>query len=170
MDDWLLWFAGPSGTARVLTTLAQFRRNRVNVDLGLEPGADSGDSDLSFGTVASRNQAIKVAFARLWPSMGRLVSQQVTPDATQTEYTVITDMHIVESIDFLDTNGRPYHDKANRFRYLLDYADPADLERRLRLPAAFGGTVPTLRVWGYIPYKSEFTGDADTLDIPVELE
>ena len=65
-------------------------------------------------------------------------------------------MHIVESIDFLDTNGRPYSDKANRFRYLLDYADPRTWCAGCACPPP-SWVGPTLRVWGYVPYKSEFT-------------
>lgn len=153
------------------TTLAVFRQTRLNVDLGLITSTDAtGDVDVSFGTVAERSQAIKVAFARLWPHMARLVLQSVTAVASQIDYT-LTAIRDVEVIELLDTSGIPVRDEIRNARVLYDETTVGTEVRRVRLPAAaVPGTTPTLRVVGYVPYKSEFSGESDTLDIPVELE
>lgn len=153
------------------TTLAQFRQNRLNVDLGLDLTLGvSGDGDDSLGTTTVRTQAIKVAFARLWPRMGRLILQSVTVVDKQLDYT-LTAIRDVETIELLNPTGYVLRDEIRNMRVLYDETTAGTEVRRLRLPAApVLGTSPTMRVIGYMPYKSEFTGDSDTLDIPVELE
>lgn len=154
------------------TTLAVFRQQRLNVDLGLDlTSGTSGDGDNSLGTTTVRTQAIKVAFARLWPHMARLVIQSVATVASQLDYT-LTAIRDVETIEQLDAStGYVTRDDIRNFRNLYDETTAGTEVRRLRLPAApLTATTSTLRVIGYQPYKSEFTGDSDTLDIPVELE
>lgn len=152
------------------TTLAQLRQNRLNVDLGLDLTLTSGDGDVVFGTTAVRNQAIMVALAKLWPRMARLVVESTSPTTTTLEYSLST-LRDVEAIDLIGGTAAQPVDKANNFRFLYDESTPSAPIRRLRLPSAPGNSAFTsIRVIGYVPYKSELSGDSDTLDLPVEYE
>lgn len=152
------------------TTQLQLRQNRLNVDLGLDLTLTNGDGDTSFGTTAVRNQAIQVALAKLWPRMARLAVESATPSTTALEYTLTT-LRDVEAIDLIGVSPAVPIDKGNNFRFIYDETTAATPIRRLRLPYAPGTTnFSSIRVIGYVPYKSELTSDADTLDLPVEFE
>lgn len=144
------------------STLDGLRTGRLNGALGL-----SADGDNAFGTTTERNDALKVAIARLWPVMARLLDEEIALSSTTLEYTLTT-LRTVEKIDVKHSSAGVVG-RVPEWDLLVDEAaDPVVVTVRFKaVPAST--TTHTYVATGYVPYASEVAG-AGSLDIPPRLE
>lgn len=144
------------------TTLGNLRA-ALNTELGRTDGTTA-----PWGTDANCNQMIADAIKRLWPRMGRLVYQDITPVALQEEYT-ITAMRDIVRIEVIGTSSNLLF----RLKNWTSWVDETSstLARKIKIPAIAVDTTTTLHVVGYQPYAEINTAsDANTSDFQSELD
>jgi hypothetical protein len=137
-----------------MATLAQLRA-RLNAELGI-----SDDASTTPWPQATRNQAIADGYAELWRVGVRKWVREDLPTTTSQTYALST-VRVSERLELLDASGYVVEQPVGTVRQngLGGY------ELYLRSPLTTGFT---LRVWGWTAYKSTFSGDADTDDLPAE--
>ena len=126
-------------------TLDALRTGYLNLELGI---ATNESADTTFGTMSERNFYLQNAIRKLWPEVGRLVSESVTALAYDQTYTLST-VEDVERIEVLDYNDQLVSNTVRSWQVIRDEsADPAVI--RLLIPPVEAGR--TMRVIGYAPY------------------
>lgn len=138
-----------------MATLADLR-GRLNRELRV-----GADADTKPWTVAERNAAIGDGYAELWRAgVWRPLRQSIATVDDTSKY-ALTAIREVDRLELLDTSSN-----------IIEVAFPAVEDDgsggyQLVLPTPFV-TGYTMRVLGYGPYKSVFSSDADTDDLPAE--
>lgn len=148
--------------------LGTLRASYLNVELGLDTDADTGN-DARFGTKAQRNLAIAKAIRGLWPRCARLVTESVTLATGVTYYTLssVRDVMLIERKDNDLDPARVVGDYT-QYRAWYDESTAGSEVSRLEIVAPIDPARFTLDVIGYRPYSVPSV-DADPLDIPAEL-
>lgn len=144
------------------STLATLRTTKLNVDLGL-----ADDDDDRFGTDEERNRFLISAYERLWPVMGRLITEEVEIEAGVREYELeaIEDINIIELLN--PDAGLNYAGRISAWRLIPDEtSDPPLL--RLSVPSGLR-TGWTMRITGYAPFSIPSTGTT-TSELAARLE
>lgn len=142
-------------------TLGVVRTAHLNPALGLD-----SDTDVSFGNTATRNAALKDAFARLWPEMGRVVRENITFTSSVSEYT-LTDVQKVQAIDVVDTSGNRVSE-VKSWRVYEDESDDANATVVRLVLSSPQPTSVTGRAIGYRRYLVPSV-NADVCDLPDAL-
>lgn len=138
-----------------MATLADLRA-KLNGEVGV---ADDGETEPWSQTV--RNNAIIDAYAELWRvGVWKPALQDIATDSTVDRY-ALTSVRRLERLELLDTNLVRVSDP----RGTVEDDGAGGYQVRLVAPLADGYT---LRVRGWTAYKSQFSGDGDTDDLPAE--
>lgn len=143
------------------STLDSIRTVSLNPDLGLD-----SDSDNRYGDTTVRNNALRDAFARLWPNMARLIRETVTIADDTVDYT-LTAIRDLLTLEVLDDQGVVFDENRNWRVWTDASADPVVL--RLLLAAPYSGFTGSVRAIGYAPYIVPATGAA-TCDLEPRME
>lgn len=140
-----------------MTTLATLR-GKLNGDIGV-----AADGDTVPWTTAQRNDAISDAYAELWRvGVWKDAKQDIaTVDDTWTY--ALTSIRKGYRLELLDSNSEIV--SMPRGIVEPDFAGTGAYRVRLVRPIAGGYT---LRVLGWTPFKSSFSGDSDNDDLPAE--
>ncbi len=134
-------------------------RALLNTDLGRTDG-----STTPWGTDTDCNTFLQMAFRHLWPRVGRLVRETITPTDETMDYT-LTSIRDVVTLEHLDSDGL-FKGRVASWRLVVDEsADP--VVRRIIIPEL--ATETTVRVTGYAPYSVPASG-ASTCDLPNDME
>jgi hypothetical protein len=132
-------------------------RTKLNGELGVLT-----DGETVPWSSAVRNTAISDGYAELWrQGVWKASKQDLTTVSDQILY-ALTSIRRVNRMEVLDSSG--YLNGAANGIVDDDGAGGYQVILRTPLEASL-----TLRVWGWGPYKSAFTGDSDTDDIPADL-
>lgn len=144
------------------TTLGNLRA-ALNTDLGRTDGTSA-----PWGSNTDCNTFIADAIKRLWPRMGRLTYQDLTPVALQEEYT-LTSIRDVVRIEIIGSSSARLFDLKN-WRVWTDETS-ASLARKIKFPGLAIDTSTTLHVVGYQPYANiDTSNDANQSDFQSELD
>lgn len=140
-----------------MTTLANLRA-KLNDEIGVLT-----DAETSPWTQAQRNAAIGEGYADLWRAgVWKDAKQDLSTVSDQYVYT-LTSIRKLYRLELLDSSSRVLELP----RGVIEPAFAGDGTFRLRLSSPIT-TGYTLRVLGWAPYKSSFSGDSDTDDLPSE--
>jgi len=140
-----------------MTTLAALRA-KLNDEIGVLT-----DAETSPWTTAQRNTAISEGYAELWRSgVWKDGKQDLSTVADQSVY-ALTSIRKLYRMELLDDSSRILEMPKG----IVEPAFAGDGSFRLRLSRPIGSGF-TLRVLGWSPYKSVFSGDSDTDDFPAE--
>lgn len=140
--------------------IADIRTDLLNPDLGLTDDTATEP----WGDETVRDRAIITAVERLWPTMARLVREDlaIVTDADEYELDEIFDL---ETIEVRDDTGRVYKEIRNFRSWVNDSADPA--VSVVSLPVYWpAGTVDTLKAVGYAPFTVTGAAGAEATDVP----
>jgi len=145
-------------------TLAEIRTELVNVDLGLLE-----DTDDRFGDVTARNVAITDAFRRLWPTMARLVREDVAIEDRAVDYTLATIRDLL-TLEILDSEGIVVKEERNWRTWVDEQGDPPTV-RLLKNRGWSAQAGISVRAVGYTPYQAPYEYDSEGLvEVPCDLE
>jgi hypothetical protein len=140
-----------------MATLAQLRA-KLNDEIGV-----ASDGETSPWSSSQRNSAIAEGYAELWRAgVWKDARQDITTVDDQWDY-ALTAIRKLHRLELLDSDGRILE----RPRGIVepDGTGSGAYQLRLTAPIAAGYT---LRVRGWAPYKSTFSSDSDTDDLPAE--
>lgn len=136
-------------------------RTALNAEIGVEA---SLDAETDPWTPAVRNQAISDAYADLWRvGIRKDAKQDLTTVADQWVY-ALTAIRQLSRLELLDSSSRILE----RPKGFVEADSSGAGTYQLALPMAVSAGY-TLRVRGFAPYKSVFSGDSDTDDLPAEF-
>lgn len=138
-----------------MATLSQLR-TKLNGEIGV---VTDGEAAPWSSTV--RNNAIIDGYAELWRVGVRKPATQDIASVTDQDNYTLTTIRALKRIELLDTAGRI----VDRPRGIVEDDGAGGWRLRLAYPVVGGYT---LRVSGWTPYKSQFSGDGDTDDLPAE--
>jgi|GEM_PF-6926603 len=138
-----------------MATLATLRE-RLNGEIGVDT-----DGSTAPWTTAVRNAAIGDGFAELWRvGVWKPVIQSIAT-VTDQYVSALTSIRRLERLELVDSSSRII----SMPRGIVEDDGSGAWQLRLVNPIATGYT---LRVRGWTAYKSAFSGDADTDDLPAE--
>lgn len=140
-----------------MATLAALRQ-KLNGELGVLTDGETG----AWSTTV-RNNAIIDGYAELWRAgVWKLVTQDVATVADTFSY-ALTGIRRLDRIDLLDSSSRFLETP----RAVVEDNGSGGWQLRLTGGVTLNAGY-TMRVRGWAAYKSQFTGDADTDDLPEE--
>ncbi len=140
-----------------MATLAALRA-KLNGEIGVLT-----DAEATPWSMTVRNQAIIDGYAELWRAgVWKLVTQDVATVTDAFTY-ALTDIRRLDRIDLLDSSSR----LQEMPRAVVEDTGSGTWQLRLTGGVAIDAGY-TMRVRGWTAYKSQFTGDADTDDLPAE--
>ena len=140
-----------------MTTLANIRA-KLNDDMGI-----ATDGDTVPWTTSQRNNAISDAYADLWRAGVWKDAYQDITTADDTWTYALTSIRKLYRLEALDSSGRI----TGLPRGIVEPDGSGAGTYQVRLTTPISSSL-TLRVRGWAPYKSVFSGDADTDDLAAE--
>lgn len=131
-------------------------RTKLNGEIGV-----TSDAETAPWTAAVRSAAIVDGYAALWRAgVWKPVAQSLASVTDQYVY-ALTSLRKLKRVELLDSDSRVLEEVPAMIE------DDNSGAYQLRLKAAIP-TGHTMRVLGWTAFKSQFSGDADTDDIPAE--
>lgn len=138
-----------------MATLAALRA-RLNGEIGV-----TTDGETTPWSTTVRNNAIIDGYAALWRAgVWKPTVQSIATVANQWVY-ALTSIRRLERLELVDSDGFVVEQPLG----IVQDDGAGAYELRLRAPVVGGYT---LRVRGWTAYKSQFSGDGDTDDLPAE--
>lgn len=136
------------------TTLANLRA-KLNGEIGV-----TTDGETTPWSQAVRNNAISDAFADLWrQGVWKPAKQDLTSSESTWTY-ALTSIRKLNRVEVIDSAGN-----IGPATGVVEDDGTGGYQLSLRTPVATGYTI---RVYGWAPYKSQFSGDSDTDDLAAE--